>query len=102
MFHCVSIETATKTGMVMVFGEISTQGRIDYQKVIRDCIQKIGYDDSEKGVCWTIVKSRARVCTYIDINCYQYSMFILHFTHYLLFFLSPHLKGLTTRPVMCW
>ena len=54
MFYCVSIETATKTGMVMVFGEISTQGKIDYQKVIRDCIEKIGYDDSEKGVCWTL------------------------------------------------
>ena len=36
-----------KTGMVMVFGEISTQGKIDYQKVIRNCIEKIGYDDSE-------------------------------------------------------
>ena len=53
--YCVSIETATKTGMVMVFGEISTQGKIDYQKVIRDCIEKIGYDDSEKGACWTLV-----------------------------------------------
>lgn len=33
----------------MVFGEITTKGQIDYQKVIRETIKKIGYDDSEKG-----------------------------------------------------
>ncbi|EJT50872.1 methionine adenosyltransferase [Trichosporon asahii var. asahii CBS 8904] len=45
----VACETAAKTGMIMVFGEITTKAKIDYQKVIRDTIQKIGYDDSEKG-----------------------------------------------------
>jgi S-adenosylmethionine synthetase len=35
--------------MIMVFGEISTKANIDYQKVIRDTIKEIGYDDSEKG-----------------------------------------------------
>ena len=35
--------------MVMVFGEISSSGKIDYQKVVRDCIKDIGYDDSSKG-----------------------------------------------------
>ena len=43
-------ETASKTGMVMVFGEITSSGNIDYQKVIRDAIKKIGYDDSSKGL----------------------------------------------------
>lgn len=33
----------------MVFGEITTKAKIDYQKVIRDTIKKIGYDDSSKG-----------------------------------------------------
>ena len=33
----------------MVFGEITTNARLDYQKVIRETIKKIGYDDSEKG-----------------------------------------------------
>jgi S-adenosylmethionine synthetase len=35
--------------MVMVFGEITTKTRLDYQKVIRDAIKDIGYDDSAKG-----------------------------------------------------
>ena len=35
--------------MIMVFGEISTKAQIDYQKVIRDTIKRIGYDDSSKG-----------------------------------------------------
>jgi S-adenosylmethionine synthetase len=33
----------------MVFGEISTRSPLDYQKVIRGTIEKIGYDDSAKG-----------------------------------------------------
>ncbi|RAL63822.1 hypothetical protein DID88_003465 [Monilinia fructigena] len=45
----VACETATKTGMIMVFGEITTKARLDYQKVIREAIKDIGYDDSSKG-----------------------------------------------------
>ncbi|OBT45966.1 S-adenosylmethionine synthase [Pseudogymnoascus sp. WSF 3629] len=45
----VACETATKTGMVMVFGEITTKTKLDYQKVIRGAIKDIGYDDSAKG-----------------------------------------------------
>ncbi len=33
----------------MVFGEITTKARLDYQKIIRDAIKDIGYDDSKKG-----------------------------------------------------
>ncbi|CAG7967476.1 unnamed protein product [Penicillium salamii] len=45
----VACETATKTGMIMVFGEITTNARLDYQKIIRGAIKDIGYDASEKG-----------------------------------------------------
>ncbi|KAL4924374.1 S-adenosylmethionine synthetase [Aspergillus undulatus] len=45
----VACETATKTGMIMVFGEITTKAKLDYQAIIRGAIKDIGYDDSEKG-----------------------------------------------------
>jgi len=45
----VACESASKTGMIMVLGEITTQGTLDYQKIIREAVKKIGFDSSEKG-----------------------------------------------------
>lgn len=46
----VACETCTKTGMVMVFGEIKTTAEVDYESVIRGVCQQIGYDSADIGL----------------------------------------------------
>ena len=48
----VAIETGTKNGGVMVFGEMTTNAYIDITKVVRNAIKEIGYTKSEYGIEW--------------------------------------------------
>lgn len=45
----VACETIVTTGMVYVFGEISTHAYVDIQSVVRKTVLKIGYDKPELG-----------------------------------------------------
>jgi S-adenosylmethionine synthetase len=45
----VACETITKTGFVLVAGEISTNCYIDIPKIVRKTIENIGYDNAEYG-----------------------------------------------------
>ncbi|THU68603.1 hypothetical protein C4D60_Mb08t05610 [Musa balbisiana] len=46
----VACETCTKTNMVMVFGEITTKGNIDYEKIVRDTCRAIGFTSEDVGL----------------------------------------------------
>ncbi len=45
----VAIETLAKTGFVIVAGEMTTTTYVDFQKVARETIKKIGYNDPSYG-----------------------------------------------------
>merc|ERR1711896_113789 len=46
----VACESASKDNMVMVFGEITTQAKLDYDSIVRKAIKGIGYDSFEEAL----------------------------------------------------
>jgi S-adenosylmethionine synthetase len=45
----VACETATKTGFVMVLGEITTNAFVNFDDLVRQIVKEIGYDHTDKG-----------------------------------------------------
>jgi len=45
----IACETASKTGFVIVFGEVTTEGYVDIDKIVRSVVNEIGYDRGKKG-----------------------------------------------------
>jgi S-adenosylmethionine synthetase len=48
----VACEAATKTGFVLVAGEITTSAKIEIPGIVREVVKDIGYDDSSAGFDW--------------------------------------------------
>jgi len=64
-FSKVACETATKDNMVMVFGEITTAGKIDYDAIVREQVREIGFDCFEDDL--TSVKSKGLSCDSCEV-----------------------------------
>lgn len=46
----VAVETLTKTGLILLAGEVSSKAHIDYQQVVRSTLKDIGYTDPRFGL----------------------------------------------------
>jgi S-adenosylmethionine synthetase len=46
----VAAETLCNTGLVVLAGEITTNANVDYIRVAREAIKRIGYDNTEYGI----------------------------------------------------
>jgi S-adenosylmethionine synthetase len=46
----VAAETLANTGLIVLAGEITTTANVDYIKVARDAVKRIGYDNTDYGI----------------------------------------------------
>ena len=46
----VACETATGTGFVHVFGEVTTAAEVNYETIVRETLKRVGYDDDAVGI----------------------------------------------------
>lgn len=53
----VACETLTKTGVVVLAGEITTTANIDVEAIVRRTVNKIGYNHSDLGLTGQAVRS---------------------------------------------
>jgi S-adenosylmethionine synthetase len=60
----VACETVINSGFIMVFGEITTKAKLDYQELVRETVKDIGYTDPSFGMdyrsCGVIASIKAQ------------------------------------------
>lgn len=59
----VACETLVTTDLVVIAGEITTNAKVDYEKIARQTIKEIGYCKTEYGFCDTTCKVEVHIHT---------------------------------------
>src|SRR5215510_11156963 len=52
----VACETLCKSDTVVIAGEITTNAKLDYEKIVRDAVKEIGYTDGSEPFCDSTLK----------------------------------------------